>query len=82
MNTVSRSFLALGLAAVAAAARAEAVLTVADFDAATPDTFSFKDERGSVFAVSPAYRDEANKKGNHLGIRYDIQPGGDRKSVV
>ncbi len=76
MNTVSRFFLALGLAAVAAAARADAVLTVADFDAATPDTFSFKDERGSVFAVSPAYRDEANKKGNHLGIRYDIQPGG------
>lgn len=58
----------------AGAAWAEEALLVADFDQTSPETFSFKDEKGSMLNASAAYPDE--KKGKVLGIRYDILPEG------
>lgn len=54
--------------------RAGDVFLVGDFDQTSPETFSFKDERGSLLNASGAYPDEA--KGKVLGIRYDVLPEG------
>ncbi|MBL0058789.1 MAG: CIA30 family protein [Elusimicrobia bacterium] len=49
-------------------------LVVADFDAVTPEVFSFKDEKGSLLNTSGAYPDP--EKGKVAGIKYDILAGG------
>jgi hypothetical protein len=54
--------------------RAGDVFLVGDFDQTSPETFSFKDEKGSLLNASGAYPDEA--KGKVLGIRYDVLPEG------
>jgi hypothetical protein len=64
-------FLVLGTTGLAWAGDA---LMVADFDQVNPETFDFKDEKGSVLSASGAYPDDTKGKG--LGIRYDIQPEG------
>jgi hypothetical protein len=62
------------MAILAPAARAAEPMLLADFDNAFPDTFSYKDEKGTVFNVSAAYTDKEKQK--HLGLRYRIAPEG------
>ena len=45
-----------------------------DFDRTSPEAFSFKDDKGTVFNASGGYQDD--KKGKHGGIRYNIVSGG------
>jgi hypothetical protein len=75
MNTRDR--FALGMAVLlwgVGPAGAEPVASVADFDNTSPELFSFKDDKGSVLNASTAYTDMV--KGKHLGVRYEILPGG------
>ncbi|MBL8024622.1 MAG: hypothetical protein JNK54_10160 [Elusimicrobia bacterium] len=60
--------------AVQATWAAGGALLVGDFDQTVPESFDFKDEKGSVLNASGAYSDA--EKGKFLGIRYDIQLAG------
>lgn len=76
-SMIRRGRLFLGAAAVIGVLSplaAEPVISTADFDNESPEIFSFKDEKGSVLNASTAYSDVA--KGKHLGVRYEILPGG------
>ncbi|HOW28518.1 MAG TPA: carbohydrate binding domain-containing protein [Elusimicrobiota bacterium] len=47
---------------------------IADFDQLSPDTFAFKDEKGSLLNANSGYSDDVN--GHHLGVKYEIVAGG------
>ena len=59
---------------VAARGFASETYLIGDFDNTSPETFSYKDEKGSAFNASMAYPD--SEKGKVAGARYDIKPEG------
>lgn len=59
---------------VAARGFAAETYLIGDFDNTSPETFSYKDEKGSAFNASMAYPD--SEKGKVAGARYDIKAEG------
>ena len=60
--------------AMTGSAGAADLYLVGDFDKTSPQTFTYTEEKGSVFNASLSYKDP--EKGNVGGIRYDIKPEG------
>lgn len=53
-----------------AAAAPPEPLTLADFDAVAGETFSFKDDKGTLFTTSAGYQEP--DRGHYLGVRYEV----------